>query len=136
MIIKFECTAEELTKATQSGTLEAFLFDCIQDRHKEEKPKTSKKKTKKVEEVEVKEADTVADVKVETKKETLVKKEETKKEEEITITADEVKQVLALPLKAGKSKEIKELFQSYGGNKLSDIDPSDYADLIEKAKAL
>lgn len=62
------------------------------------------------------------------------KKEEKKKESPLKIT--DVRSVLAEMAQNGKGKEAKELIRSYGVKKLTDIDESNYGELLEKAREL
>ncbi len=64
------------------------------------------------------------------------KPEEKKLAETVKITIDEVRSVLAELSQAGKTASVKELLSNHGAAKLSSVDPSEYAALIEEAKAL
>ena len=55
---------------------------------------------------------------------------------EKTITLEEVRRVLATKSKNGKQAEVKELIKKYGVNKLTDIHPCNYKELLELAEAL
>ena len=61
---------------------------------------------------------------------------ETVKKEERTVTKEEVRKLLGIRLKEGYRDQIQELFRKYGGVKLKDIDPSDYAGLLRDAEGL
>ena len=77
---------------------------------------------------------------VEAKIEEATKEKEVKekKEEaaEKTITLEEVRKVLATKSKNGKQAEVKELIKKYGVNKLTDIHPCNYKELLELAEVL
>ena len=49
---------------------------------------------------------------------------------------EEVRGKLAELSMAGKTLQVKELIQSYGASRLSDIKPDDYAGIIEKAEVI
>ena len=67
-----------------------------------------------------------------------VKEVKEKKEQvaEKTITLEEVRKVLATKSKNGKQAEVKELIKKYGVNKLTDIHPCNYKELLELAEVL
>lgn len=67
-----------------------------------------------------------------------VKEVKEKKEQvaEKTITLEEVRKVLATKSKNGKQVEVKELIKGYGVNKLTDIHPCNYKELLELAEVL
>ena len=52
------------------------------------------------------------------------------------ITLSDVKAVLMEKARSGLNSEVQALIQSYGVEKLSAIDPSNYEELLEKAEAL
>lgn len=52
------------------------------------------------------------------------------------ITLEEVRGVLAEKSRDGLTKEVKDLIQSFGASRLSEIKASDYPLLLEKAKEL
>lgn len=56
------------------------------------------------------------------------------KEEKITI--EQVRAVLAEKSQGGKQPEVKALIQKYGANKLTEVDPSNYKDLLKEAEVL
>lgn len=56
--------------------------------------------------------------------------------ETVTITIEEVREVLAAKSEAGKRKEVKELLFKYDSGKLSGVKESDYAALLADARAL
>ena len=56
------------------------------------------------------------------------------KEESITI--EKVRAVLAEKSQSGKQPEVKALITKYGANKLTDIDPAKYADLLKEAEVM
>lgn len=53
-----------------------------------------------------------------------------------TVTLEDVRGVLAEKSQHGLTKEVKSLIEKYGGSKLSDIYPKDYADIIKEAEVL
>lgn len=55
---------------------------------------------------------------------------------EKTITLEEVSAVLAEKSRAGKTTAVKKLLQKHGADKLSDIDPSEYAALLADAEVV
>ena len=64
---------------------------------------------------------------------------ETTKEEgpiPIEVSLDEVRTELANVSRSGKATGVKKLIQSFDCEKLSDVDPKDYAKLLKKAKEL
>lgn len=77
---------------------------------------------------------------VEDKVEKVTKKKEVKEKKETvaekTITLEEVRKVLATKSKNGKQVEVKELIKKYGVNKLTDIHPCNYKELLEFAEVL
>lgn len=77
---------------------------------------------------------------IEPKAEAVTKEKEVKEnkgqEAEKTITLEEVRKVLATKSKNGKQVEVKELIKKYGVNKLTDIHPCNYKELLELAEAL
>lgn len=84
--------------------------------------------------------DTVEVREVEAKVEESTKEREVKeKKEQVvenTITLEEVRKVLATKSKNGKQAEVKELIKRYGVNKLTDIHPCNYKELLELAEVL
>lgn len=56
--------------------------------------------------------------------------------EVVTITIEEVREVLAAKSEAGKRKEVKELLFKYDSGKLSGVKESDYPALLADARAL
>ena len=77
---------------------------------------------------------------IEPKVEEVIKEKEVKvKKEEVsekTITLEEVRKVLATKSKNGKQAEVKELIKKYGVNKLTDIHPCNFKELLEFAEVL
>lgn len=71
-------------------------------------------------------------------KEKEVDKEEVKEkqDEAKAITLEEVRKALAAKSKNGKQAEVKELIKKYGVNKLTDIHPYNYKELIELAEEI
>lgn len=59
-----------------------------------------------------------------------------KKETEKTYTLEEVRAVLADLSRNGFTDEVRELIKNYGANKLSEIEPSRYADLMKAAEVI
>lgn len=55
---------------------------------------------------------------------------------EKTIALEEVRAVLAEKSRAGKTAAVKELLQKHGADRLSDIDPSEYAALLADAEVI
>ena len=49
------------------------------------------------------------------------------------IKMEEVRKVLAEMSKSGKTAEVKALLNKYGAEKLSDVNPKDYAELLKEA---
>lgn len=98
----------------------------------EDKPKVedTKEETPKVE-AEVTGVDTNSE---EPTKDAEVKEENT--DGEIQITKEMVREKFNQVVKSGKQKEAKALIESLGAKKLSDVEPENYATLIEKAEAL
>lgn len=56
------------------------------------------------------------------------------KEEPITI--EQVRAVLAAKSQSGKQPEVKALIVKYGANKLTDVDPTYYKELLKEAEVL
>lgn len=52
------------------------------------------------------------------------------------ITIEQVRAVMAEKSQAGLTSKVKELLEKYGANKLSAVNPDDYAALIEEAAQL
>lgn len=61
--------------------------------------------------------------------------EQTQKVVEV-ITLEEVRAVLAAKSQAGKQPEVKSLITKFGGNKLTDIAPQHYQQLMQEAQVL
>lgn len=80
-----------------------------------------------VKEIEHKEEEVTKEKEVKENKEDVVEK---------TITLEEVRNVLATKSKNGKQAEVKELIKKYGVNKLTDIHPCNYKELLELAEVL
>ena len=53
-----------------------------------------------------------------------------------SITIEKVRAVLAEKSQSGKQPEVKELITKFGANKLTDIDPAKFAELLKEAEAL
>jgi hypothetical protein len=59
-----------------------------------------------------------------------------KKEEAPTATLEDVRKMLSTLSQSGKQSEVRQLIALYGATKLTEIDPANYQDLIDKAGAL
>lgn len=59
-----------------------------------------------------------------------------KKEAEKTYSLEELRAVLAGLSRKGFTDDVRELIKDYGANKLSEIEPSRYADLMKDAKVI
>ena len=68
------------------------------------------------------------------KKEPVSKKTEKPKKKEITL--EEVRAALAGKSQAGLTAEVREIIKKYGGSKLSEIAPENYADILKDAEVL
>lgn len=53
-----------------------------------------------------------------------------------TVSLEEVRAVLAEKSRAGKTAAVKELLRKHGADKLSDIDPAEFPDLLKEAEVL
>ena len=62
--------------------------------------------------------------------------EQTGIQEKQDITLEQVRAILAEKSRAGHSEKIKALIKSRGADKLTEVDPKYYADLIAAAEAL
>ena len=60
----------------------------------------------------------------------------TQKLEEKTVTLEQVRAALAEKSHDGFTAEVRALLEKYGASKLSQIDPSKYADLLAEAEVL
>lgn len=56
--------------------------------------------------------------------------------EEKPVTLQQVRELLADKSQAGKQAEVKALITKYGAAKLTDIDPSQYSNLLKDAEGL
>ena len=56
--------------------------------------------------------------------------------EKSKVSLEKVRGLLATKSQEGKSSEVRELIQSYGVAKLSEVNESDYEDLFKKAEVL
>ena len=63
-------------------------------------------------------------------------KEEKAKQEEKTYEIEDVRKILADKSRLGHTAKIRELLEKYGAKKLSEIDPSNYKDLIADVEKL
>lgn len=68
-----------------------------------------------------------------TKKDTKVAKQEPV---EKPLTLEEVRAVLAEKSRSGHTEEVRELLAKHGADKLSEIDPAEYAPLLVEAEVL
>lgn len=68
-----------------------------------------------------------------TKKDTKVAKQEPV---EKPLTLEEVRAVLAEKSRSGHTEEVRELLAKHGADKLSEIDPAEYAALLAEAEVL
>jgi len=55
---------------------------------------------------------------------------------EASVTIEQVRKVLAEKSQAGKQPEVKALINRYGVNRLTEIDPAKYSELIKQAEEL
>lgn len=55
---------------------------------------------------------------------------------EKVISIEDVREVLASKSQDGKQKEVKALIQKYGANKLTDLEPTCYKDLLKDAEEM
>lgn len=69
-------------------------------------------------------------------KKNTVKKVTKAEPEEKPLTLEEVRAVLAEKSRAGHTAEVKELLNKHGADKLSEIDPAEYAALLADAEVL
>ncbi len=60
----------------------------------------------------------------------------TAKQEEKPLTLEEVRAVLAEKSRSGHTEEVRGLLAKHGADKLSDIDPAEYAALLADAEVL
>ena len=63
-------------------------------------------------------------------------KEEKVKQEERTYEIEDVRKILADKSRLGHTAKIRELLEKYGAKKLSEIEPSNYKDLIADVEKL
>lgn len=70
-----------------------------------------------------------------TKEESVELKTKVDTEEKIILIED-VRAVLASKSQDGKQKEVKALIQKYGANKLTDLEPKCYKDLLKDAEEM
>lgn len=70
-----------------------------------------------------------------TKEESVELKTKVDTEEKI-ISIEDVRAVLASKSQDGKQKEVKALIQKYGANKLTDLEPTCYKDLLKDAEEM
>lgn len=65
-----------------------------------------------------------------------VPKEEKVKQEEKTYEIEDVRKILADKSRLGHTAKIRELLEKYGAKKLSEIEPSNYKDLVADVEKL
>ena len=63
-------------------------------------------------------------------------KEEKAKQEEKTYEIEDVRKMLADKSRLGHTAKIRELLEKYGAKKLSEIEPSNYKDLVADVEKL
>lgn len=63
-------------------------------------------------------------------------KEEKVKQEEKTYEIEDVRKILADKSRLGHTAKIRELLEKYGAKKLSEIEPSNYNDLVADVEKL
>lgn len=63
-------------------------------------------------------------------------KEERVKQEETTYEIEDVRKILADKSRLGHTAKIRELLEKYGAKKLSEIEPSNYKDLVADVEKL
>ena len=63
-------------------------------------------------------------------------KEERVKQEEKTYEIEDVRKILADKSRLGHTAKIRELLEKYGAKKLSEIEPSNYNDLVADVEKL
>ena len=63
-------------------------------------------------------------------------KEEKAKQEEKTYEIEDVRKILADKSRLGHTAKIRELLEDYGAKKLSEIEPSNYKDLVADVEKL
>ena len=63
-------------------------------------------------------------------------KEEKAKQEEKTYEIEDVRKILADKSRLGNTAKIRELLEKYGAKKLSEIEPSNYKDLVADVEKL
>lgn len=56
--------------------------------------------------------------------------------EVVQVTLEQVRTVLARLSQAGHTAQVRELIQAAGSNKLSEVDPTNYGQLLEQAEAI
>ncbi|MBS6365330.1 MAG: hypothetical protein E7L02_08780 [Cutibacterium avidum] len=56
--------------------------------------------------------------------------------EVVQVTLEQVRTVLARLSQAGHTAQVRELIQTAGANKLSEVDPSNFGQLLEQAEAI
>lgn len=56
--------------------------------------------------------------------------------EVVQVTVEQVRTMLACLLQAGHTAQVRELIQDAGANKLSEVDPAKYGQLLEQAEVI
>lgn len=54
----------------------------------------------------------------------------------VKLTLEDVRKVLTEKSRAGKTSDVKALLKKYGSNKLSEVNPDDYEELLKEAEGL
>jgi predicted RNase H-like HicB family nuclease len=132
-LVKAGMTADELN-ANAEAAMEAMTKAGEKDPEPkaEDKPKRTHKA--KAEPAKVGPAKVEPAKEPETVEETIIPDEVG--EDEPTYTLVEVRSKLAGLSQAGKQAQVKALIESFGAAKLTEIDPSQYAEVMKKAEAL
>ena len=112
---------EEMDKFCNGVAVAAKFTNKVEAAPVEDKPETPKKKGKPAKEVTV-----------EPQPETPAVEEA----EEPTYTLEDVRAKLGALQKAGRRDDVKKLLQSFGAEKLPEVDPKDYGALMQKAGEL
>lgn len=81
-------------------------------------------------------ADTFKDLFSKAEEKTDAEVEKDKSAEKKTLTFEEVRGVLAAKSREGHTAEIKAILTEFGVEKLSDVDPSKYEELLQKVEVM
>lgn len=54
----------------------------------------------------------------------------------VKLTLEDVRKVLTEKSRAGKTSDVKALLKKHGSNKLSEVNPDDYEELLKEAEGL